>query len=149
MSPPGTPSVLSPAVGEDCAGAVQFVRPERLEAIFGAVPPDIEWLTEANIDTGQFSLAAAQPKTAWFIPTIRPYVWAKREPLWDNHGHGVRDQSIVAGGESRSIAPTTDFSDLTFLPSPVFMQMQHLKRKPHRHPENRLQNLGVMATTMP
>jgi serine/threonine-protein kinase HipA len=73
---------LISAVGEDCAGAVQFVRPERLEAILGAVPPEIGWLSEANIaqrlralredhsawriprDTGQFSLAGAQPKTA-------------------------------------------------------------------------------------
>jgi len=87
---------LVSAVGEDCAGAVQFVRPERLEAILGAVPPEIEWLTEANIaqrlralredhsawriprDTGQFSLAGAQPKTAllfengrWGVPSGR------------------------------------------------------------------------------
>jgi hypothetical protein len=54
---------------------VQFVRPERLEVITGAAPPEIEWLGEADIaerlralredhsawriprDTGQFSLA--------------------------------------------------------------------------------------------
>jgi serine/threonine-protein kinase HipA len=35
---------LISAVGEDCAGAVQFVRPERLEAIIGAAAPAIEWL---------------------------------------------------------------------------------------------------------
>src|SRR5690348_7264249 len=34
---------LISAVGEDCAGAVQFVRPDRLEVILGAVPPEIEW----------------------------------------------------------------------------------------------------------
>src|ERR1700723_3634765 len=87
---------LISAVGEDCAGAVQYVRPERPEAILGAFPPEIEWLTEANIaqrmralredhsawriprDAGQFSLAGAQPKTAllfengrWGVPSGR------------------------------------------------------------------------------
>jgi serine/threonine-protein kinase HipA len=87
---------LISAVGEDCAGAVQFVRPERLEVIMGVTPPVIEWLDEAGIaqrlralredhsawriprDTGQFSLAGAQPKTAlllengrWGVPSGR------------------------------------------------------------------------------
>lgn len=74
------PGLIS-SVGEDCAGAVQFVQPERLDAILGAAAPPIEWLDEAAIagrlralrqdqsawriprDTGQFSLAGAQPKT--------------------------------------------------------------------------------------
>ncbi len=67
-------------MGEDCAGAVQFVRPERVEAMLarsGAIAP----LTEERVaerlrtlrrdpsawhlaGTGQFSLAGAQAKTA-------------------------------------------------------------------------------------
>jgi serine/threonine-protein kinase HipA len=87
---------LIACVGEDCAGAVQFVRPERLEAILGEAPPPIKWLDEAAIaqrlralredhsawcisgDTGQFNLAGAQPKTAllfdnnrWDVPSGR------------------------------------------------------------------------------
>jgi serine/threonine-protein kinase HipA len=83
-------------VGEDCAGAVQFVRPDRLGAALNSGPGDIDWLDESNIaarlktlrqdhsawrqpgDTGQFSLAGAQPKTAlllqdgkWGIPSGR------------------------------------------------------------------------------
>jgi serine/threonine-protein kinase HipA len=83
-------------VGEDCAGAVQFVTPERLHAIRGGKEDKVEWLDEADItkrletlradhaawrlprDTGQFSLAGAQPKTAllfqndhWGIPSGR------------------------------------------------------------------------------
>jgi len=83
-------------VGEDCAGAVQFVVPERLDAIRGGKEDKVEWLDEADIakrletlradhaawrlprDTGQFSLAGAQPKTAllfqndrWGIPAGR------------------------------------------------------------------------------
>lgn len=69
-------------VGEDCAGAIQFVAPERIDAIRSGSEDQITWLTEAAIaerlralkedsaawrqprDTGQFSLAGAQPKTA-------------------------------------------------------------------------------------
>jgi serine/threonine-protein kinase HipA len=40
---------LIACVGEDCAGAVQFVRPERIEATLGEAPPPIEWLDEAAI----------------------------------------------------------------------------------------------------
>jgi len=77
---PGNPFALLGHVGEDCAGAVQFVRPERVEAMLarsGAIAP----LTEERVaerlrtlrrdpsawhlaGTGQFSLAGAQAKTA-------------------------------------------------------------------------------------
>lgn len=81
-------------VGEDCAGGVQFVTPDRLETLKTGYK--IEWLDEPEIanrlqalredhaawrlprDTGQFSLAGAQPKTAlllqdsrWGIPSGR------------------------------------------------------------------------------
>jgi serine/threonine-protein kinase HipA len=66
-------------VGEDCAGAVQFARPERRQEFVTSTPAAIEWLTDADVasrlralqadasagraphDTGQFSLAGAQP----------------------------------------------------------------------------------------
>lgn len=89
-------------VGEDCAGAVQFATPERVDELIG-LPTTTEqrslvtWLTEPELeerlrqlrlnpaagrsanDTGQFSLAGAQPKTAlyqsptgeWGVPTGR------------------------------------------------------------------------------
>ena len=100
-------------VGEDCAGAVQFVQPERLEAIIGQTPPEIEWLDDAAIaarlrslradhsawriprDTGQFSLAGAQPKTAllfengrWGVPSGRvPTTHIFKPPTGDLDGH--------------------------------------------------------------
>ena len=73
-------------VGEDCAGAVQFVRPERLPDLLSAPKsPRVQWLTPKDVaermrllvedssvtrtgrDEGQFSLAGAQPKTAFFL----------------------------------------------------------------------------------
>lgn len=77
---PGNPFALLGHVGEDCAGAVQFVTPDRVEALLaqtGSIVP----LTEEQVGerlrvlrrdpaawhlagTGQFSLAGAQAKTA-------------------------------------------------------------------------------------
>lgn len=36
-------------IGEDCAGAVQFARPERLDALAGKGPEHITWMTEADL----------------------------------------------------------------------------------------------------
>ena len=83
-------------VGEDCAGAVQFVPPERLDALLEKRPAAVDWLSERQVaerlrilhadhsawrlesDTGMFSLAGAQPKTAllfengrWGVPSGR------------------------------------------------------------------------------
>ena len=104
---------LIAAVGEDCAGAVQWVRPERLETVLKGKPPEINWLKEADIaarlrslrtdpsawrktsDTGQFSLAGAQAKTAllrekgrWGIPAGRvPTTHIFKPPLAEFDGH--------------------------------------------------------------
>src|ERR1700728_2567176 len=104
-------------VGEDCAGAVQFVRRERLDAILGQAPPEIEWLDDAAIgerlrallgdhsawrsprDTGQFSLAGAQPKTAllfengrWGVPSGRmPTTHILKPPTGEFDGHAENE----------------------------------------------------------
>jgi serine/threonine-protein kinase HipA len=100
-------------VGEDCAGAVQFVQPARLNVILGAAAPPIEWLDEKEMakrlralredqsawraprDTGQFSLAGAQPKTAllfenkrWGVPSGRiPTTHILKPPSGEFEGH--------------------------------------------------------------
>ncbi|HTE45857.1 MAG TPA: type II toxin-antitoxin system HipA family toxin [Gemmatimonadaceae bacterium] len=88
-------------VGEDCAGAVQLVRPEEIDRVLGAATAadaatSIEWLSTHDVaellaslrrnpaagrssaEQGQFSLAGAQPKTTlyyergrWGIPKGR------------------------------------------------------------------------------
>lgn len=104
-------------VGEDCAGAVQFVRPDRLAAVLGNVPSPIEWLDDAQIadrlrvlradhaawrvpsDTGQFSLAGAQPKTAlmfedgrWGVPSGRvPTTHILKPPTGEFDGHAENE----------------------------------------------------------
>jgi serine/threonine-protein kinase HipA len=48
VSPRNVFALLS-HVGEDCAGAVQFVTPERLDAIRSDKDDKVEWLDEAEI----------------------------------------------------------------------------------------------------
>lgn len=100
-------------VGEDCAGAVQFVKPERLDAVRSVGPPEVQWLDEADVadrlralrqdqsawriarDTGQFSLAGAQPKTTlilekgrWGVPSGRtPTTHILKPPTGEFDGH--------------------------------------------------------------
>jgi serine/threonine-protein kinase HipA len=86
-------SLLSTPVGEDCAGAVRFVAPDRVEEALGR-SGEVTWLDEdrvaerlrelredstawlGEVFTGQFSLAGAQAKTAlllegdrWGVPS--------------------------------------------------------------------------------
>ncbi|MEM7211065.1 MAG: type II toxin-antitoxin system HipA family toxin [Pseudomonadota bacterium] len=93
---PRNPFALLSHVGEDCAGAVQFATPERRDAFLAGENGNTTWLGTVDIaerlqqlrqdhtawrtaqDTGQFSLAGAQPKTAliktkrgWGIPSGR------------------------------------------------------------------------------
>jgi serine/threonine-protein kinase HipA len=117
---------LITGVGEDCAGAVQFVRPDRLDAILGKQPPEIEWLTPGDIaqrlrslredhaawrkprDTGQFSLAGAQPKTAllfeedqWGIPSGRtPTTHILKPPTAHFDGHAENEHFCLELGRA-------------------------------------------------
>lgn len=95
VSPRNAFALLS-HVGEDCAGAIQFVRQEQLEIARTRRKDTVEWLEEKDIaerlrilradpsasrlqqDQGYFSLAGAQPKTAlllqngrWGVPSGR------------------------------------------------------------------------------
>lgn len=85
-------SLLATPIGEDCAGAVRFARPELIDHVLQR-PGRVTWLTEDDVArrlrelredttawlgrtfTGQFSLAGAQAKTAllhqdgrWGVP---------------------------------------------------------------------------------
>lgn len=109
-------------VGEDCAGAVQFVTPERLAAIQNGAADHVDWLTTKDIaerlravredhavwrlprDTGQFSLAGAQPKTAlllqngrWGVPSGRiPTTHILKPPTGQYAGHAENEHVCLA-----------------------------------------------------
>ncbi len=90
------PLALLAHIGEDCAGAVSFVRPDRVAAWTAGKKDGVQWLETLDVekrlhrlrqdsgatrepdDVGQFSLAGAQPKIAllfrdgrWGIPSGR------------------------------------------------------------------------------
>lgn len=101
------PFSLLAHVGEDCAGAVQFCRPDRVAELQTDAQPPVRWLTEAEVaatlqelrtenatgrvaaDPGYFSLPGAQPKTAllyqdgrWGVPSGRtPTTHILKPPL--------------------------------------------------------------------
>lgn len=109
-------------VGEDCAGAVQFVRPDHLDTVLNSGPGDIDWLDESDIatrlktlrqdhsawrrpgDTGQFSLAGAQAKTAlllqdgkWGVPSGRiPTTHILKPPTGAFDGHAENEHFCLA-----------------------------------------------------
>jgi serine/threonine-protein kinase HipA len=84
------PMALLSHVGEDCAGAVQFVTEARLAEVLESAgsPPRVKWLAESELEVriqqlvrdgaagrtaeeGQFSLAGAQTKTALYFDSRR------------------------------------------------------------------------------
>ena len=112
------------AVGEDCAGAVQLVRPERIDEILEDDSQHAEWLTEGDIaerlstlrkdhaawrvarDTGQFSLAGAQPKTALLFDGQR---WGVPYGLTGNRSApGGRDAPVHWSSDRYGLFDSTD-----------------------------------------
>ena len=79
---PENPFAVLSVIGQDCPGAVQFVRPENLDALRAAGAGEVAWLTEAGLasrlralrtraapdrlqgDRGRFSLPGQQAKVA-------------------------------------------------------------------------------------
>lgn len=110
------------AVGEDCAGAVQFVTPERAPAFLETGHGSVEWLEAGDVaqrlaglrrdqsawqlarDTGQFSLAGAQPKTAllldgerWGVPSGRtPTTHILKPPIDGFDGHAENEHLCLS-----------------------------------------------------
>ncbi len=113
---PRSAFALIAEVGEDCAGAVQFVRPEARAEFQNGKPGAVDWLTETDVagrlrglqadasagraprDTGQFSLAGAQPKTALCFDGQRWGVPSGREPTT----HILKPQSGDLGGHAEN-----------------------------------------------
>lgn len=117
-------------VGEDCAGAVQFLTPERHDAFQKATNPQFDWLTEADVaerlrilrddasagrspaDVGQFSLAGAQPKTAfhfdgqrWGIPSGRTPTTHIVKPTTPNlDGHAENEHMCLSLARALGLA---------------------------------------------
>jgi serine/threonine-protein kinase HipA len=116
------PFALLGAVGEDCAGAAQFVPREGLERATRGQTSNVAWLSQREVadrirvlthdatawrradDAGQFSLAGAQPKTAllfdgkrWGVPSGRtPTTHILKPTLTDLPGHAENEYLCLA-----------------------------------------------------
>jgi serine/threonine-protein kinase HipA len=163
-------------VGEDCAGAVQFVTPERLEVIRSGKEDKVEWLDEADIakrletlrkdhaawrlprDTGQFSLAGAQPKTAllfqngrWGIPSGRlPTTHILKPPTGHFDGHVENEHICLMLARSLGL-PTAQSSVLRFKNEiAIVIERYDRQRRGNDivrvHQEDTCQALGILPT---
>ena len=138
VSPRNAFALLS-HVGEDCAGAVQFIPPERLETLLAKRSDRINWLTEKEVgerlrilqadhsawrlqgDAGLFSLAGAQPKTAllfekdrWGVPSGRiPTTHILKPPAGPLVGFIVNEHLCLQLAR-RLEFPTADSRVMTF-----------------------------------
>jgi serine/threonine-protein kinase HipA len=163
-------------VGEDCAGAVQFVTPDRLDAIRNGAEDNVEWLDGSDIaerlqtlrhdhaawrlphDTGQFSLAGAQPKTAlllqndrWGIPSGRiPTTHILKPPTGHFDGH-AENEHICLGLARRLGLPAAQSKVMRF-GAEIAIVIERYDRQ-HRgndfirvHQEDVCQALGIMPT---
>jgi serine/threonine-protein kinase HipA len=163
-------------VGEDCAGAVQFVTPERLSAVHSGKADKVEWLSESDIakrletlrvdhaawrlprDTGQFSLAGAQPKTAlllqngrWGIPSGRlPTTHILKPPTGHFDGHAENEHICLM--LARSLGLPTAQSKVMRFKGETAIVIERYDRQPKGndiirvHQEDICQALGIMPT---
>jgi serine/threonine-protein kinase HipA len=163
-------------VGEDCAGAVQFVTPDRLDAIRSGKEDKVEWLDESDIskrlqmlradhgawrlprDTGQFSLAGAQPKTAlllqnklWGIPCGRiPTTHILKPPTGHFDGHSENEHFCLMLARSLGL-PAAQSKVMRFEKEIAIVieryDRQHDGNQIVRiHQEDVCQALGIMPT---
>lgn len=163
-------------VGEDCAGAVQFVTPERLSAIKSGDDDKVTWLDEKNIadrlrilredhsawrlarDTGQFSLAGAQPKTAllcengrWGIPGGRiPTTHILKPPTGQFDGHAENEHVCLALARSTGLpvarSEVLRFADEIAISLTRYDRQQHGNSIERVHQEDICQALGYPPT---
>lgn len=163
-------------VGEDCAGSVQFVPPERLDAITSGGADNVEWLDEGGIaeriralredhaawrlprDTGQFSLAGAQPKTAllfengrWGIPSGRtPTTHILKPPTGQFDGHAENEHICLALAHAFGLPAASSrvmcFGDEVAIVVDRYDRIRSGNKIIRVHQEDVCQALGIMPT---
>jgi len=173
---PRNPFALLGAVGEDCAGAVQLIHPERVDYILNDDTGHVDWLTEGDIaerlrmlkkdqaawrmarDAGQFSLAGAQPKTAlhfdgqqWGIPSGRtPTTHILKPPMDGFDGHVENEHLCLALG--RALGLPAARSEARFFEDQVAIVVERYDRVRTNgtvrrlHQEDLCQALGLPPT---
>jgi serine/threonine-protein kinase HipA len=163
-------------VGEDCAGAVQCVPPERLAGIRNGKEDNVAWLDAVDIagrlkklredhaawrlpgDTGQFSLAGAQPKTAlllqnnrWGIPSGRlPTTHILKPPTGHFDGHAENEHICLTlarrVGLPAAQSQVRRFGDEVAIVIERYDRVRKGNDLVRIHQEDACQALGIMPT---
>lgn len=178
---PRNPFALLSNVGEDCAGAIQFVAPEKLDQLMGETASEnVEWLDESAIserlkllkndagagriarDKGQFSLAGAQPKTAflrdesrdrWGIPSGRtPTTHIFKPPTGEFDGFAENEHLCLAVAQQVGLAAAS--SEILTFGDQIAIVVKRYDRRRHDqtnkvsrvHQEDFCQALSVPPT---
>jgi serine/threonine-protein kinase HipA len=163
-------------VGEDVAGGVQFVTPARFDAIRSGKEDKVQWLDESEIakrletlrkdhaawrlpsDTGQFSLAGVQPKTAlllkddrWGIPSGRlPTTHILKPPTGQFDGHAENEHICLM--LARDLGLPAAQTTVTRFKEEIAIVIERYDRLPEGndiiriHQEDVCQALGIMPT---
>jgi serine/threonine-protein kinase HipA len=167
--------VLLAHVGSDCAGAIQFVSPERLESAGGQEP--MTWLTEAEVamrlrtlrrdssafrlsrDRSWLTLAGAQAKTAFFFASGRcgvpsgatPTTHIVKLPDRELDGHAENEHFCLVLAARLGLAAAR--SELRHFEDEVALMVERFDRQRREdgtirrvHQEDLCQALGVMPT---
>ncbi|KQR08139.1 MULTISPECIES: type II toxin-antitoxin system HipA family toxin [Xanthomonas] len=171
---PRNPLALLSHVGEDCAGAVQFVTESRLEDVLSGASDSIEPLTDGELearlhrlrqdigaarqvdDVGQFSLAGAQAKIAllhdgqqWAIPAGRiPTTHILKPPSGEYDGFVENELFCLRLARSIGLptaaAQALRFGDETAICVERYDRIASNGRLLRVHQEDVCQALGVM-----
>ena len=173
---PGNAFALLGAVGEDCSGAIQLVRPDRVDDVLRDDGRPVEWLTEADIaerlrvlrrdqaawrmvhDTGQFSLAGAQPKTAflfdgqrWGVPYgPMPTTHIVKPPIAGLDGHAENEHLCLALARALGLpaarSEVRSFEDESAVVVERYDRARHAGSIRRLHQEDMCQVLGLPPT---
>ncbi len=167
---------LIAAVGEDCAGAVRFVAPDREGEVPAEGVGNVDWISAREIetrlralredasawrratDTGQFSLAGAQPKTAllregkrWGVPSGRmPTTHILKPGALGLDGHAENEHLCLL--LARDLGLPTATSELMHFGDEVAIVVERYDRLrtqsgvTRAHQEDTCQALGVHPT---
>ena len=150
------PFALLRHVGEDCAGAVQFVAPQEVDTLTSDAG-GVKWLTEAEVegrlhrlredraawraedDVGSFSLAGSQAKTAylydearerWGIPRGRtPTTHILKPPMPGLEGVVENEHACLQLARAADIPAA--FSEVRHFGEEVALVVERYDRQPH------------------
>ncbi|HYW11567.1 MAG TPA: type II toxin-antitoxin system HipA family toxin [Longimicrobium sp.] len=174
--PHNNPLALLAHVGEECPGALQIVSPERVDSLLSdeATVQEVDWLSEAQVaermrhlrrepgawrepgDTGQFSLAGAQPKTAllfhdgqWGVPSGRtPTTHILKPPVQEKYAGFAENEHACLGLAAAAGLPAVHSRVMHFQDQPAivverFDRLRDGANIVRLHQEDFCQALGV------